>query len=218
MKRAIVNLVSYNPRYLFGQRRLAESLTRCNDGSFDTFMLVGEGSVGSPPHLDNPYAFKVYAIEHVKKLGYDQVLWLDASVVAVKNTISPIWKHIDEIGFFFEEAGHLAGSWCNDRTLQYFNITREAANLMPMYSAGMTGIDFTNETASLFFDKWKQSMLDGQFCGSWKDHRHDMTCASIIANQMGLASKYSSGGTYFAYSGPGYSAPAETVLFHLVGL
>lgn len=218
MKRAIVNLVSNNSTYIFGQQRLLDSLTLCNNGTFEVFTFIGENQVKSPSHVDNPYAFKVYAIDHVRELGYDQILWLDASIVSATADISPIWNHMSNVGFFFEEAGHMVGSWSNDRTLQYFNITREAAQLMPMYSAGMTGLDFRNAYSIEFFDKWKQSMLDGQFVGSWKDHRHDMTCASIIANQMGLACKYSSCGTFFAYIGPGYAKPNKTVLFHLLGL
>jgi hypothetical protein len=150
-------------------------------------------------------------------MGYEQVLWLDASVVFVKHS-QAIFDWIQKYGFFFEEAGHLVSTWCNDRTLEYFGLSRDEASTMPMFSAGFTGLDFTNPIAIEFFDKWKQSMLDGQFLGEWSNHRHDMTCASIIANKMGLVKNYSSGGNYFAYSGSGYGQPKESVICNLLGV
>ena len=97
-------------------------------------------------------------------------------------------------------------------------ISRDEANQMPMFSAGFTGLDFANPIAVEFFDKWKQSMLDGQFLGEWSNHRHDMTCASIIANKMGLLKDYSSGGNYFAYVGSGYGEQKQSVICNLLGV
>jgi hypothetical protein len=61
-------------------------------------------------------------------------------------------------------------------------------------------------------------MLAGMFKGDWTEHRHDMSVGSIIANQMGLVSKYSKGGNFFAYIGDGYGQPGPNVCFHLRGL
>ena len=58
-------------------------------------------------------------------------------------------------------------------------------------------------------------MNAGCFKGSWANHRHDMTCGSIIANQMGLTKDWSDGGHYFAYIGQGYSQPQESAIFYL---
>jgi hypothetical protein len=223
MKKVIVNLATHIDRYKFGQNRLIQSyFTYANQGSENDDVVplitfLGESMVGSPPHEQNPYAFKVYSIEKMRDEGYEQVLWLDSSIVFVKN-VKPIFDWIGEKGFFFEEAGHWAGSWCNDRTLEYFKITREDAMTMPMFSAGFLGLDFTNPIAIEFFERWKESMWDMQFIGEWSNHRHDMTCASIIANQMGMNKQYSSGGNFFAYIGGGYTQPKESVICHLIGL
>lgn len=215
-QRAIVSFANERGNYLLALDRLEESVLRYCDGvSFLGFR--GEGSVGAPPHLENPYAFKIHAIEEARNRGYDQILWLDSSVVFIKDS-KPLFDWITEKGFFFEEAGHWVGSWCNDRTLEYFGLTREEAMKMPMFSAGFTGLDFESPIAVEFFERWKQSMLDGQFVGSWADHRHDMTCASIIANQMGLSRQFSTGGTFLAYVGDGYDKPKDSVICNLVGL
>jgi len=219
MKKVIVNLVNQNQPYVHAQKRLIGSFWNFHIPEEETKImpLIGEESVGSPYHQNNPYAFKLYAIEHARKMGYEKVLWLDASVIFVKHS-KPLFDWIESKGFFFEEAGHLVGTWCNDRTLEYFGISRDEANQMPMFSAGFTGLDFANPIAVEFFDKWKQSMLDGQFLGEWSNHRHDMTCASIIANKMGLLKDYSSGGNYFAYVGSGYGEQKESVICNLLGV
>jgi hypothetical protein len=219
MKKVVVNLVNHNAPYLNAQKRLIGSFWNFHipEEEIKIMPLIGEESVGSPYHQNNPYAFKLYAIEYSRNMGYEKVLWLDASVIFVKHS-KPLFDWIESKGFFFEEAGHLVGTWCNDRTLQYFGISRDEANQMPMFSAGFTGLDFANPIAVEFFDKWKQSMLDGQFLGEWSNHRHDMTCASIIANKMGLLKDYSSGGNYFAYVGSGYGEQKESVICNLLGI
>ena len=218
-KQTIVNLASETPRYIYGQSRLIESLAPyINETSdIDFHFFRGENTVGSPTHQDNPYAFKIYAIEKMLALGYTRIFWADSSVVFVKNP-SILFEKIEKDGFFFEHAGHLAGHWCQQSTLDYFGITRDDAMKIPMFSAGLTGLDFEKKETISFFEKWKQSMIDGQFRGSWADHRHDMTCGSIIAFQMGLTDRFSLPGDFFAYIGPGFNTPKETVIGHLIGI
>jgi hypothetical protein len=212
MKKAIVNLSTQ--AYERGRNRLLKSL----EGNFDggVHLFTHEFEVESPLHAENPYAFKIYCIERMRQMGYDLVLWLDASCYPIKN-VQPIFDWIEEKGFFMEEAGHWAGRWTNDETLAYFNITREEANKIPLYSAGFTGINFQNETGVKYFELWKKAMHDGYFKGSWENHRHDMTCGSIIAYQMGITKDFSSGGNYFAYIGEAYGTPKDSVIFYVAG-
>ena len=213
---AIVNLVNSNGNYINAQVRLEHSAYNNADKSFDFICFQNESQVNAPPHHDNPYAFKIYAIEKLREMGYTEIFWMDASLVMVAD-FSPIWEWIWQKGFFFEEAGHWAGSWCNEETLNYFGITREQAMTMPMFAAGYCGFDFKNDKAQEFFAEWKESMLNGCFRGSWTDHRHDMTCASIIAHKHDMVKDYSSGGQFFAYIGEVYGTPLPTVVAHLVG-
>jgi hypothetical protein len=210
--RCIVN-VATTP-YWNGQVRQA---TMLDELTKDKYIHWKTEPPGSPLHYENPYAFKIYAIEEAIAKCYEQILWLDASVYPVKP-IDPVWDWLTEKGIFMEEAGHWAGTWCNQQTLDYFNITREQAMKMPMFSAGFVGFDFRRQVSREFFEKWKAAMLAGMFKGDWTEHRHDLTCGSIIANQMGLVSKYSHGGQFFAYIGDGYGQPGENVCFHLKGM
>jgi hypothetical protein len=208
--KAIANLST--SRYERGRLRLIASMEGKFDGS--VFAFTSEEEVGSPLHGDNPYAFKIYAIEKVREMGFTTILWLDASCYAIKD-VKPIFEHLDKHGIFMEAAGHWTGTWTKEAALGYFGITREEAMTMPMFSAGFVGFDFTKDVSIEFFRRWKQAMLDGVFCGSWVDHRHDMTCGSIIACQMGLDKIYSGGGQFLAYRGDGYAEPQDSVVIYL---
>lgn len=211
--KAIVSLATNNGNYYQALARLGDSLKGKFDGTFLGFM--GEESVQAPKHAQNNYAFKVYSLNYARLLGFAKVFWLDSSNYAVKN-VQPIFDYLDRQGYFFEDSGHWVGSWCNDATLDYFKITRAEAMKMRMLSSGFVGMDFNKNVSIEFFERWKTSMYAGAFNGSWDNHRHDQTCASIIANQMGL--KYSANGTYFAYMGDQYEPPKKTAVFHLKGM
>lgn len=209
-RRCIVNLAT--GKYIDGQYRLRASL---KDTEFLSWQ--SEDQVGAPSHTENQYAFKVYAIEKARSMGYNQIFWLDASLYAVKD-IKPVWDWLDKHDIFMEEAGHWAGTWSPQYVLDYFKITKDEAMKMPMFSAGFIGLDFRKEISREFFARWKNAMEAGMFKGSWSDHRHDMTVGSIIASQMGLVNRFSKGGQFFAYVGPGYQSPSETAVFHLRGI
>lgn len=214
VKRCIVNLVT-NKFYEKGQTRLFEYCKANFDGP--VFTYYGENSILAPLHSDNPYAFKIYVIEDARREGFNQILWLDASVYPVKD-IAPVFDWLTEKGILLEEAGHYAGTWAPQYVLDYFKINKEEAMKMPMFSAGYCGFDFTNQISIEFFAEWKESMLNGMFKGNWADHRHDMTCGSIIANKQGLLPLYSTGGQFFAYIGESFGEPKESVCFHLKGM
>lgn len=197
-KKCIISFANERGRYKESLSRLEESLKGNYDGDFLGF--IGEESVGSPKHLDNPYAFKVYCWLKAIEQGYTQILWIDSSCFAIKN-LNPVFDVINKEGYIMQEAGHLVGTWTNDKTLEYFGITREQAMTMPMYgNAGFLGLNIKKQPAMDFFFRWWDSMLGGCFKGSWDDHRHDMSCGSIIANQLGM--KFKPGDEWLQYAGP----------------
>jgi len=209
-KRVIVNF-SVGTEYLKGQQRLKESLK-----NEETLFFNDYDKIGSPSHYEVPYAFKLYAIYQALLQGYSSVLWLDSSIVAVKP-LDKIWEIIETKGYFMEEAGHWLGRWTNDRALKNFGIDRETANNIPMYSAGLTGLDFSNQKAVDFFKDWFKFATDGEtFKGDWKDHRHDMSAASFLAWKYQF--ELEKGGTYCAYIGTSYEETKETVIFNLIGI
>jgi hypothetical protein len=195
--------------YKRGQQRLAASVY--NKG-YKGLMLDNYEEIGSPTHQQSPYEFKIHAIKKAFEVD-DVVLWCDSSMY-VKGNLKIIENLIKKDGYFFEEAGHYVDRWCNAHTRKYFNL--EEGSGYTMFSAGLTGLNLKSELAMEFFYKWEQSAKAGCFSGSWEDHRHDMTCASIIASRMGM--KYHSGGSHMAYIGPGYNQPGKDIVIYCQGI
>lgn len=201
------------PNYALGQKRLAASLN-----GYKKLMLDNYTAIGSPSHADSPYAFKLYAIEAAWQ--FDPIcVWMDASMY-VKGDLSKIEKIILQDGFMADEAGHYAGRWTNQFTRNYFKVTEEEMKQGPggitLFSAGLLGLDKNNPKAFEFFTQLKAAGNAGCFKGSWDEHRHEMSCASIIATRLGF--KYQRGGSHLSYLGPGYSAPEPTSVVMCQGL
>jgi len=199
-------------QYARGQQRLSRSL-----GNIPKLMYTKYEEIGSPTHQESPYEFKVHAIEKAFEKD-DIVLWVDASMYLVGD-LTKIENLIKEDGYFMEEAGHWVGSWTNQFTRDYFKLTPEEAKVpsgMFMFSAGLLGLNKNSEVAMEFFRQWKESALAGCFRGHWDNHRHDMSCGSIIAQRLGM--KYQRGGKHMSYIGPGYSQPEPESVFYLQGI
>lgn len=193
--KVILNLATGN--YIVGQNRLRQTLSGFYDG--DLLFFTEESQFNSPTHKENPYAFKTYAFQHAINLGYKKILWLDASIYAIKD-ITPVWDMIENKGYIMQEAGWNCGQWSNDRSLEYFGIEREYAMKMPMYgNAGLLGLNIEKELPKIFFERWHKASQDGIFKGAWNNsnnsesndirclgHRHDMSTGSIIANLLGM--------------------------------
>ena len=194
MKHCIVNFSDY--KFKAGQDRLRESLIQ-QGYQGDVILFNDFNQVGSKVQLEVPYQFKVYAIQKVREMGYDIVLYCDASLYAIRE-VMPVINHIIEKGYLMEYCGFSAGQFSTDLCLNDFNLTRDEAMSIPLHSAGFTGLNFQNELATKFFDKWFQSAKEEiTFKGDWNNnskqcsqderclgHRHDQTTASIIAHQL----------------------------------
>lgn len=221
MIRAVVNYAS-GAWYPKGQKRLRESMAIAGGGA-EFIGFTDHKNFGSPSHQEVPYAFKTYALKYCLDKGYDEVIYADASIWAVKSW-KPIWDMIDKQGYFFEEAGHYVGVWTKDSLLERMGLTRDEAMRIPMFSAGFTGLNFRNDKAVEFLNRWHSYAQDGDsFIGAWdnkdgrmsgdprcRGHRHDMSVASILAWKMGM--KLSPCGTYMAYIGSSYGTPKDSVV------
>lgn len=212
---------------MIGQDRLKKSIEK-HAPDVDFLHWQNEMQIGSPSHMANPYAFKTFAFKMAFQMGYEHVMWLDASCVLMRD-IAPIWDKIDSQGYIMQEAGHLCSTWCNDQSLKYFGITRDKASHFPMYgNAGFLGLNIYDVNAMDFFNTWHEASQKGVFVGSWdnknnsestdtrcKGHRHDMSCGSIIANQKKF--KMESGNDWLNYAPP-TQEPKENVYIHAQGV
>lgn len=184
VKRCVINLST--EKYWAGQDRLVASI-----GQYEVLAFRTEAQVGAPPHSENNYAFKVYSFIKAYELGYRQILWLDASMRAIKD-ITPIFDIIDKDGYFFQDSGWTNERWTNKAAKEYFGHAKGR-----MLSGGVLGLDLTNPLAYKFFDLWSQAMRCGVFNGDWSDFRHDQSCASLIAYDLGM--KLQDDNTFFSF-------------------
>jgi hypothetical protein len=195
------------PQYFKGQQRLKDSLKGVRS------LMLRDYLTGCPTHQESPYEFKIHAIEKALTMD-DIVLWADSSMYLVGD-LKRIENLIINDGYYMEEAGHYVKTWCNQFTRDYFKLTPEEDGFT-MFSAGLLGLNKNSQIAMEWFNLWKESAKAGCFKGDWKDHRHDMTCGSILAQRMGLT--YQRGASHMAYVGPGYPEPPNNVVFHCRGL
>lgn len=164
----------------------------------ELFIFQDESEIGAPRHSENPYAFKVYAIDKVRRAGYRIVLWCD-SILQLTRPIEDILPEVMRNGVYLAEDGWKTGMFANDRALQYFGVTRDQAMDITSIWACFMGFDFANPVTHEFFGKWKKACDEGIFRGGWfnatqaesedprcKGHRHDQTCAELISYQMGI--------------------------------
>lgn len=206
MRRAIVNLST--KKFWKGQVRLRQRLTDNTDA--DVFMFTNESQIGAPLHPENNYAFKVYAIERMREKGYSSILWIDASMLPIKN-IDSIFTIIEKDGYFFQNGGWKNKDWTNERAKSYFG-TDEG----DMMAACCFGLDFDNEETVVFWEHVKNAMNAGIFNGLWDDHRHDQTCMSILAYQMDM--KLQEPNVIFEYAKDGDTPSKESILFFADGI
>jgi hypothetical protein len=143
----------------------------------------------------NNYNVKAAAFQEAIKKGYTHILWLDASVWAIKDP-NPIFDIINEQGYYFWSNGYNCAQECSDSCLHYFEVSRDQAEKMPVASTSMFGVNLTNPIGKEFIERFIQAAKDGVFNGSrfhdnqssdprFLHHRQDQSAASIILNQLG---------------------------------
>jgi len=194
-KTCIINYASgsWYPR---GQDRLVKSLCDVGNGDIPCFAWKNHEELGCPPHVEVPYAFKPYALEHARNMGYELALWCDASVWAVKN-IQPVFDYLSEHSHLFFYNANI-GRFTSDACLQGFNLSRDEAMNMNMLMGICMGFNLTAPVTQEFLRQWLEKSKDGfSFPGTWNNveqqvstdprcvgHRHDQSVASIIAHNL----------------------------------
>lgn len=212
----VISFANERGNYFKALERLRTSLHSFWRGDFIGF--EGEWSIGSPKHVDNPYAFKIYCFQKALERGYRKILYVDSSVYAVRN-IQPVFDRLNRDGYVMQEAGHYINKWTTQPVIDYFGVTREQLGDSVLYgNAGFLGLDFDTEIAREFFLGWKKSMEDGMFKGSWDDFRHDMSCGSVIAWKLGMLKNVVKGDQILEYAAPEDPIKNDTIVFKAQGI
>lgn len=196
MNRVIVNLAvgTKESWYHSGQQRLKESLLVQNSET-DLFFINKVGKTS------NPYFDKLQAIKSAVENGYRKLLWLDCSIVAIKD-LTPIWNYIEQKGYYLYSSGYNCAQTSNDYSLQCYNITRDRAETFTECASNVVGINLDTEIGNSFYQEWIKSLSNGSLDGiKWPKeqerrresidkrflfHRQDQTTASLAANIVGI--------------------------------
>jgi hypothetical protein len=186
-----------NGRYTYFGIRLAKTIQHWNP-EIPVFVYDDYKQIGSPSQEDEPYAFKLHAIETVRNQGYDIVLWCD-SVLQLTQPLDRLLQEVEDVGVYLAEDGWKVGQYANDKALAHYGFTRDQAMELPTIWACFMGFDFRNPRTQFFFTKWKEAMNAGLFRGCYhnkdstesqdprcKGHRHDQTCAELISHVHGF--------------------------------
>ena len=213
MNKVIINLAT--GRYLRGQERLKQTCKKFSP-QIPVMSWQNEFMINMcPKHSVNPYAFKPYAFIEAMAKNYELIFWMDASCYLVKD-IQPLFDIIERDGYFMHEAGHWVNKWTNDFQRNYFGKSEEELSKIPMFTAGCFGLNVKSEIGMKFLSRWLDAANNGAFKGDWSNSRHDMTCGSIIAQDLGM--KYQYGENYLQYKAPEEANKNETITIGLQGL
>ncbi len=201
-------------RYPRGVARLIQSFVDTNK---EISMMTWSGTLppGAPSNVIEDgydytgYCAKPFAMRAAVNDGADIVIWLDASVRAIRS-IQPLIDHIAEHGYYLAPNGFTIGEWSNDKTLAHFGYTRDEALLLPECASGIVGLDLRSPNMPMAAMLWRWASEYSYFPGhhsnsmaadkkhhyknvGWvsddprcSGHRHDQTVLSLLAHQLGL--------------------------------
>lgn len=188
--------------YSLGIARIRADLTRSN---FRGAFLAWDQRYpkGSPSHLQSPWAFKPFCFLEAQQLGYQLILWMDASI-KIRRPLESLFESISNDGYLIFENYHSVGEFCKDEALGTLDITREEAFSIPSCMAGVLGLDLSSQRSAEFLRQWTERATDGitfpgpkwSGCNGWprtaskdprvRGHRCDQTAASVIAFKLGM--------------------------------
>jgi hypothetical protein len=166
------------------------------------------------PHKEEPYQFKSYAIQTMREMGYESILWCDSSIMLFKNP-EHYFELSKEIGvILFDNPGCTEATWTADDCLNQMGCNPVYANTFFECDAGMMLFNFSVPVTHKVFDEYIKYCNDG-IClngksGStrpeFKAHRHDQSIISYIAKKNNI--------TLLSYGAWCYGHEVQKGLFH----
>ena len=152
--RCVISLATVGHPYVQGLRRLEHSLSVTHFSGELVCWRPGEFPSGAPAHRQVPFAFKPYCFAEARRQGFDSVLWLDSSCVALRS-LDPVFRQIEREGHvIFRNGSHSVGAWSSDRALDELELSRAQAMKIPEVNAAAIGLGLRHAAALEFLDRW----------------------------------------------------------------
>lgn len=184
----IINVAGRTP-YVEWQQRLIQT---CNQQSTRILTWTDAYPAKSRTHHQSLYGFKYHAFEYAFKLGFENVLWLDAPCYLLHNP-APIFRQIEMVGYYLIGTETPLWKHCNNRTLQLTNYVRDdlTKTAYPLLSGSFIGLNVCErykllqkmiwfEREDYFLSAEEDSKQTKQFPGDG-GHRHDESVLSALA-------------------------------------
>lgn len=183
-------LISYAKN---GREKYEDALDRCKaeaskhfDGDF--IFMKDELPRDCDTHKETPYQFKPMIFREAFKRGYTQVIWMDSTIVMLRNP-QRMFEVIARRGVLaFHNLGHPLAKWITDVALRNTGI--DLAGNPQQIMACVVGFDISHKVGKSVFDEWLELSMDGESFldghGSHEgfiNHRHDQACLSAILHR-----------------------------------
>ncbi len=180
----VVSYASYNKHYPEGIQLIDKALKKIGFRGHFVYRIGGwpdlEGGSLKLAHV--PYAFKPCFLRELTRLGYQAVLWLDASIRPLKN-IDPVFARIRDAGYFFYPSGHTIEQYCCEEAMQALGVAPLEASKIPSMAAGIFGINLSHPLGEEIAKKWYEAaVLEIPFFSA----RAEQNAMSMILYRMGI--------------------------------
>lgn len=138
--------------------------------------------LGSRPHSESPYGFKVHAIKAAYEMGYTSILWLDSPAYAVKEDISPIFEKIEKEGYYaMSHIDPLCNYVGNEASYEWGVTLKQLDNEgLNLPSGSCYGFNLNSSIGLQVYSSVLTAEKAGFFKSSDKRHRHDEAILALI--------------------------------------
>lgn len=219
----VVN-AAWGDGYAKGQRRLIESLR--SHGYTGDILTWSNEKINKHHDVEHPYTMKAAAFVEAIKKGYSNILWLDCSVICLKN-ITPFFELIKTESVYFWQSGWKLSDSATDKDLEFAGLTRDEAETMIECASGIVGLNFDDRDVRRLFYIFLDANEFG-VCSTSRNHdgqssdprfkwgRQDQTAFTIAFHKAGFDKMYEAN-LYSSYYERGKRYP-ESVVFLIKGL
>jgi hypothetical protein len=174
-------------------------------------LFYRELPLGCPPHDQQMYAFKIWAMQRAIDAGFRYVLWMDSGFQPI-YAIDPLVQVIKSEGWYVPRQGaFMLDEWCSDDMMVKLSILAKDLQRIPLCFSGLVGLDMKSEIGNAIWWKWKRTQEEGAWNGAHynrpgepmtpfglktqghvsnletvKGHRHDEAALSWVLWSLGL--------------------------------
>ncbi|HEY4255019.1 MAG TPA: hypothetical protein VGM34_01565 [Chlamydiales bacterium] len=180
----VITYASFNQHYPEAVEKLRAQLEKVGFRGHFIYRIGGwpdlEGGSLALAHV--PYAFKPCFFQEAKRLGYQNVLWLDCSMRPVRS-LDEVFQQIASQGYFLYPSGTVLAPVCSKQAIEAFGLTEEDARTISSIAAGVMGLNVTHPKGAEALEMWMNAARNGL---GFFSPRPEQNAFSIIVHLLGM--------------------------------